>query len=217
MLPATRADVARRWLQTTCVPDRQYADASVWTIYYDTAGFLSLDEKLNSDYLKTKVRLRWYGTPEGIPQGSVFIEAKLRVGTRRDKVRVRLDVPAEHLAGKALTDPLLQTVPRLLLDHGIVLGPGWVPMLALRYRRSRFVDSASGTRINFDRDINAVAVNHRYLFACNTGPLPLALVETKGLVDGLPPRLHPLVRLGARKTTFSKYSALVMHLRRTIV
>ena len=51
VLPATRVDIAARLLAMLAKPDTQYPDADVWTIYYDSHGFDSLDEKLNSDYL----------------------------------------------------------------------------------------------------------------------------------------------------------------------
>jgi hypothetical protein len=59
-LQAGRVPLARRMLASACRPDPEHAVACVWTIYYDTPQLTSLREKINSDYLKVKVRLRWY-------------------------------------------------------------------------------------------------------------------------------------------------------------
>ena len=216
VFPATRVDIAARLLGTLAKPDTQYPDADVWTIYYDSHGFDSLDEKLNSDYLKTKIRVRWYAPPGGTGYGPVFLEAKHRVGNRRDKVRVPLPMAAETLVSLRLNDPVFESLPERLASKGILLGPGWHPMLALRYRRRRFVDVSTGTRVSLDSGITAVSVNHRHLFARDLGPLPVAVVEVKGLADVLPGHLRPLIALGLRKHSMSKYAALLLQLSRSI-
>jgi hypothetical protein len=214
VLPAARVDPVRRWLAILCRPDERYPDADVWTVYYDTPGLTSLDEKLNSDYLKTKIRVRWYAPPGGSAAGPVFVEAKRRVGNRRDKVRVRLPMPAEELAGRALDDPAFQGLPARLAEQGVVLRADWQPMLALRYRRRRFVEPLSGARISLDSDIAAVRVNHRFLYARHLGPLPVAVLEVKGQAEELPGPLRALLPLGLRKQSMSKYATLVLQLRR---
>lgn len=216
VVPASRVDFAARLLRTLCRPDRQYPDTDVWTVYYDSPSFDSLDEKLNSDYLKTKIRMRWYAPPGGTGSGPVFLEAKQRVGNRRDKIRALLPVTAETLVGRRLDDPAFQLAAERLAAEGILLGPDWQPMLALRYRRRRFVDVSSGARISLDSDITAVSVNPRYLFARSLGPLRVAVVEVKGLTEVLPGALRPLLPVGLRKASMSKYAALVVELRRAL-
>ena len=88
-------------------------------------------------------------------------------------------------------------------------------MLSLRYRRRRFAD-VTGTRVSLDSEIAAVSVNHRYLVARNLGPLPVAVVEVKGLADVLPAHLRPLMALGLRKQSMSKYAALLLQLGRAL-
>ena len=209
ILPAHRASIAEQWLRATCRPDSEFAEADVWTVYYDTPDFQSFDEKVNSDYLKTKIRLRWYAKPGTSGEGAVFLEAKRRIGTRREKIRVRLAVDASVFAGRALDDGVFRDVPASLAPSGILTGPSWEPMLALRYRRSRFTERRTGSRVNFDREITTVRVNHRHLAPPPILPLPLVVVEVKALADGLPTALHPLITFGARKMAFSKYAALL--------
>ena len=216
VLSATRADIASRLLATLCRRDQQYPDADVWTVYYDSIGFDSFDEKLNSDYLKTKIRVRWYSPPGGSAQGPVFVEAKSRVGNRRDKVRVRLSMTAETLAAARLTDPVFQCLPERLVAEGILLGADWQPMLALRYRRRRFLEPTTRTRVSLDSEITTVAVNHRHVFARDLGPLPVAVLEVKGQTDTLPGPLRPLIALGVRKQSMSKYAALLLQISRSL-
>jgi SPX domain protein involved in polyphosphate accumulation len=199
-----------------CRPDPHYPDADVWTVYYDSRGFASLDEKLNSDYLKTKIRVRWYAPPGGTPEGAVFLEAKHRIGTRRDKVRVRLPERAESLASRRLDDACFESLPDRLAAHGVLVGADWHPMLMLRYRRRRFVDPLTGLRVSLDSDITAIAVNHRFMFTRHQGPLPVAVLEVKGLTDALPGHLRPLITLGLRKESMSKYAALLLQLSRAV-
>ena len=49
-----------RWLQCRCRLDDRFEAGIVSSIYYDTHKWRFLSEKINSDYLKTKIRLRWY-------------------------------------------------------------------------------------------------------------------------------------------------------------
>ena len=214
VLPAARVEMAHRWLAMTCKPDGRFPDAIVHTVYYDTPGFASLHEKLNSDYLKLKVRVRWYASPGAPGTGVAFVEAKRRVGNRRDKVRVALPFTADELDGRRLDDPVFQTLPARLSDVGIVLRSDWQPMLALQYRRRRFVDPATGFRLSLDSDIAATRVNHRFLFMRHLGPLPVGVLEVKGHADELPAHLRPLLHMGLRKQSLSKYATLVLQLRR---
>ena len=75
-----RAESARRWLQMVCRPDPDFPEATVYTVYYDTPGLRCLHEKLNGDYLKSKVRLRWYRVGERAGD-TAFLEVKMRLGS----------------------------------------------------------------------------------------------------------------------------------------
>ena len=110
-LPASRVHLARRRLDSLCRRDPEFPAAVVWTIYYDTPALASLGEKINSDYLKRKIRVRWYSDLEGRVSGPAFVEAKLRLGTRRSKVRARLPYPADEIARWDLQDPRLLRIP----------------------------------------------------------------------------------------------------------
>jgi hypothetical protein len=216
-LPASRAHLARRRLDALCRRDPEFPAAIVWTIYYDTPSLVSLGEKINSDYLKRKIRVRWYSNLEGRVSGPAFVEAKLRLGTQRSKARARLPYPAEEIARWGLQDPRLLTLPLILRDQGILGHAAWQPLMLLRYRRDRFVEPLTGSRVSLDADICGSAANPRFLSAPNLSPLATAVLEVKGSADELPAALHPLLALGLRKRSFSKLLVVYAHMTRGVL
>ena len=212
VLPSARAGIARSWLDRMCRRDEQYPAAIVWTIYYDTPHLLSLGEKINSDYLKRKIRVRWYSDLVGTVSGPAFIEAKSRVGNRRVKARVVLAEPAAEVATWTLQDRRLLGFPLLLQEHGISARDLWQPLMLIRYRRDRFVDRSTRTRVSLDAEIAPVAVNPRFVSGAAPTPLPSAVIEVKGAADELPTALRGLLQLGIREQSFSKLLAIYMHM-----
>jgi VTC domain len=217
LLPQSRAPFAKAWLASVVRPEREYPPALVITTYYDTPRLELLDEKIDSDYLKTKVRVRWYGPLDRRPAtGPVFAECKLREGATRDKQRVVADIrpadleslPLSARLWPALLDGLRGEVPHLPADLA--------PVMQMVYARHRFTDGASA-RVALDTDISVVAVNPARL-SCppRADSLPWAVFEYKGHGADLPARLGPVTRLGARRSAFSKYLACYEHVTRRI-
>ncbi len=213
-LPAGRVHLARRRLESLCRRDPEFPSAIVWTIYYDTPALVSLGEKLNSDYLKRKIRVRWYSDLDGHVTGPAFVEAKMRVGTRRSKARARLPYPAEEIASWDLEDPRLLSLPLLLRDHGILGQGAWQPMMLIRYRRDRFIEPLTPSRVSLDADISAAAVNTRFLSTADFSPVATAVLEVKGGAGELPALLRPLLALGMHKRSFSKFLVVYAHMTR---
>ena len=216
-LSAGRAHVARDWLERLCRRDPRYPAAIVWTMYYDTPAMISLGEKVNSDYLKRKIRVRWYADLDGRLLEPVFVEAKLRVGALRTKVRERVPVPATEIAQWDLQDPRLSRLPRMLQAGGMLGIEPWQPVMLIRYRRDRFVEPRSRARVSLDTDIAAAAVHPRLAHPADTTPLGSAVLEVKGQEDTLPLTLHPLLSLGIRKGAFSKLFAVYAHAAHQLV
>jgi VTC domain len=216
VVPVGRVTLARRMLAAACQSSREYSSAFVWTIYYDTPGLASLSEKINSDYLKLKIRLRWYSALDWSPSGPAFIEAKRRVGSRRDKIRLEVPYVAAELAQWTLEDRRLTMLPQLLRAQGITLHGIWHPVVSIRYRRDRFVDPVSRARVNLDTEIAALALHSGFSSTFNPGPLGLGVVEVKGCEEELPMALRNLLLLGARKQSFSKFLAVHRHVTRAI-
>ena len=213
-LPAGRVHLARQRLGSLCRPDPEFPSALVWTIYYDTPTLSSLGEKINSDYLKRKIRVRWYSDLDGRASGPAFVEAKLRVGTRRSKERARLPYPAEELATWDLQDARLLGFPLMLRDKGILGQDSWQPVMLIRYRRDRFIEPLSNSRVSLDADISAAAVNRRFVSATDMSPLATAVFEVKGGSDELPVALRSMLPLGLHKRSFSKFLVVYAHMTR---
>ena len=216
VFPNARLDHARRWLGALCRRDAAFPEALVWTLYSDTPALQLLGEKINSEYLKRKVRLRWYSDLDGNPSGPAFMEAKMRTGNRRSKVRVRLAHPADELARWPVQDARFRTFPALLRPHGVLDAENWQPIVQLKYRRDRFVEPASRARVSLDGDIAATEVNPAICSVADPSPLRVAVLEVKGGVDELPLALRPMLQLGARKTSFSKFMAVYLHMTRRV-
>jgi hypothetical protein len=205
VLPAGRARLARSLVSALCRPDPNYPAAIVTTIYYDTPSLELLSEKINSDYLKTKLRLRWYSPARGAT--TAFLEVKSRVGGLRHKVRVATSLGAEMVEGLSLDHPTLEQVLELARPLGIPLPARLMPALVLRYERSRFIDPVSASRISVDLDIEALRGHPRLVGGASGQPLAQAVVEIKGPGNDMPRALQPLINLGARRAAFSKYGA----------
>ncbi len=216
-VPAGRVHLARRRLDSLCRRDPEFPSAIIWTIYYDTPAFVSLGEKINSDYLKRKIRVRWYSDLEGRASGPAFVEAKLRVGTRRSKARAVLPYPAEEVASWDLDDRRLLSFPLLLRDHGILDQDAWQPMIQIRYRRDRFIEPLTRSRVSLDADISGSAVNTRFFPVADLSPVSTAVLEVKGRGDELPALLRPLLALGMHKRSFSKFLVVYAHMTRRVL
>lgn len=204
-LPAGRSRACERFLAGRLRPDRDHPRGWVVSVYYDTPTWRLLREKVNSDYLKTKVRLRYYEDDDGHPLGTqAFLEAKQKVGSQRGKIRIPLsreDLP-ERLDGRAM-----RALPELLRRRGVALPAPLLPAFAVRYFRSRWVDPRSGSRVCLDRDIRVPAVNRAMLPRTRAGTLDATVLEVKGGGTSLPASLRPLAAFGCRRRSFSKYAA----------
>ena len=212
LVPEFRSASLRRWLDAVCTPERAYPPALVCTTYFDTPGLSLLGEKIDSDYLKTKVRIRWYASLDGDASGSpVFAEVKHRIGARRDKIRVALDVEAVRLAATPLHAPVWRSLVDRLRTTAPIVPARLDPILSLRYARYRYVDRVSGGRVTVDDGIAVTALNESRITGRVPARLPIAVLEYKGALDDLPRHLAPAIRFGARRASCSKYLACYRH------
>jgi hypothetical protein len=217
LLPQAHAGFVLRWLEGVAAPERAYPPALVVTTYYDTPRLDLLEEKIASDYLKTKVRVRWYAPLGGGPSTSqAFAEAKTREGATRGKARRVLAEPAAQLASLPLEDPAWTALVAGLRAEVPGLPDDLAPVLRLAYARYRFVDPR-GARISVDTGIEVEAVNHGRLHApARRDALPWSVFEYKGHAADLPGHLAPVTRFGARRSSFSKYLACYGHVTRRV-
>ena len=204
-----------RWLEHVCRPDGDHPFGTVSSIYYDTREWDSLGEKLNSDYLKTKVRLRWYREEPGADAAApAFAEVKWRIGSRRAKVRIPTSFTADVLDALPLEDPALLDLPRLIRAHGVPLTKAIFPVFVVRYTRHRYLEGTSGARVCLDHSISAPRTNRLMIPWTNPVELNTGVFEVKSPSRELPAVLHRLVDLGCRMSSYSKYSACYQQLRR---
>ena len=210
-LAESRAGAVLALLRQQCRPDVEHPANVVSSLYYDTRDRRGLYEKLNSDFLKTKYRLRWYRDLDGrFSTPGSFFEVKQRIGGTRDKRRIEAPFDARWLDAASSGAPALAHVSALLQAHGVRVQP-LVPVFVIRYERYRFLDPSSGLRVNLDRRIE-VTRSHPHV----TGPrfgakLTHAVLELKGAnAEELPRPLWPALRLGCRLGSFSKYATCYM-------
>ena len=207
-----------QWLRSRCLPDPDFPAGIVSSIYYDTREWQFLREKVNSDYHKTKIRIRWYvdiNTDE--PSLDSFLEAKYKIGGRREKHRVKTDISGEWLSGVRLDNVKLLDIPRRLWKHGIIVRGPLLPVFKISYKRLRFIEPVTRTRVCIDYDICAPAVNRQMVPFTNPFRLNKAVFELKGSLTRLPDTLHQLTALGCRKESFSKYALCYNKIMRIVL
>jgi SPX domain protein involved in polyphosphate accumulation len=68
-------------MQERLSEDDAFPTARISSLYYDTPDLRFVSDKRNSDYLKQKVRLRWYDNPStGVTDPDAFFEVKNKNG-----------------------------------------------------------------------------------------------------------------------------------------
>lgn len=194
------------WLALRCKPDPQYAEGAVSSVYFDTLQWDFLREKINSDYLKTKIRVRWYSNMRGDEFSPCsWLEAKLKIGSSRDKKRIQLDYDGQFLSQKKLETRFWDDLSRSIAPLGVPLPGPLVPVFEIRYHRYRFIEPTTGTRICIDCNISAPRSNSLVLRSIAPVVLPDGVFEVKGSRNTLPEFIQQMTALGCRKGSFSKY------------
>lgn len=211
----TRANDIIAWIDRFCEPDPEFPRGTVSSIYYDTMNWAYLNEKLNSYYLKKKVRLRWYSDLNYDNHEKVtFLEVKYKIGGRREKIRVDTDFTGSELAQMPLESGELINVLNLFRTKDVVITEKIFPAFQISYRRYRYIDPYTGSRICFDCDISAPRTNRIMMPYLCSEKLQTAVFEIKGPESELPSSLYPLTDMGLKKSAFSKYSACYQKLTR---
>ncbi len=207
-MPARLSPRVARFLAARLRPDPEHAEGHVCSIYYDTPDWRFVEEKLSSDFLKTKVRLRWYEDAQRRPLSpKAFLEVKVKLGGAREKLRVPSPIDSGLLSEMSLSDRRLRGLPRLAETQGVRLPSPLLPGFLVRYRRRRYVEPSSGLRLSLDDRIHVPIVNRAMVPRSLPGHLDLAVLEVKGAQGDLPRSLQPLFELGLRQRALSKYAA----------
>lgn len=206
-------------LDARCLPDGEYPDGHVRSIYFETVRLDSYAEKANGDHLKTKIRLRWYGESVPGPDGTipVFFERKNRIGIARDKFRKNSRAEKKRLEETPLDDPaFMEYVNLLSAEAGIPEGFCRKPLLQISYQRRRWISPIDGSRVSLDWNICAERLNPE-VFPWSEAVIPLTLptivCEFKNAGGTVPDWLPLLEEGGFRYSSFSKYGVFVTHLK----
>ncbi len=200
------------WIRFQCASDATYPVSRVQSIYLEDSDGTSYAEKINSDFYKTKYRVRWYEDPacstddEG-RQTTVFLETKMKTGSQRQKARSTATVNLHDLRRHDLGHPFHHQWRTRFTDLGV--DQYLEPYIQVSYIRKRFVEPMTGTRINLDNCIRVARSNPLLLPPPCIAELPMGVVEIKGNSPHPPDSLSYLTRNLARKTSFSKYERCV--------
>ncbi len=218
-IPHENTRIATSLLSTRLDPDPQYPSATISSIYFDSHDWKLLGEKRNSDYLKTKVRLRWYSAIAGDQEShdkATFAEVKYKVGSKRTKTRHRMRFTGQELQGMPLSSFELLEVVHEIKRLGCPIRDALIPTFVVSYKRRRFIDRITGKRVCIDSDIGVPKFNRASLSSSFSYYLPRTVIEVKGLHQEFPLFLRPLLALGLRKTAFSKYYECYAELTKSV-
>lgn len=153
-----------QWLSCRCQPEPEFPAGIISSIYYDTKNWQFLREKINGDYLKTKVRIRWYSDIEDEEPGEYsYIEVKQKVGAIRKKIRMKTDISGKWVSQVDLHNEKLLDIPSFLRTKGVGIPRHIYPVFQISYKRWRFVEPMTGARVCVDFDISTPRVNESIL------------------------------------------------------
>ena len=202
------------WLEHCYIRDPVFDFGTISSIYYDTPALSSYYEKRNSDYLKSKVRLRWYEDLQAL-DGDVdvtcYLEVKRKYGTVRQKDRMEVVISSKKLIDDPFTDQEISSLPSRTYELSCFPPGILVPILLIQYNRYRFMDSQSRSRIALDTDIRCNRVNAVYFPFLPPVNLGMGVLEIKGNQTELPGSLNP-IQSHLSKSAFSKYAQCLEHL-----
>jgi hypothetical protein len=205
------APFAAASLEAVCAPDDEFPGNIVHTVYFDTPDLASYAEKANGDYLKTKLRLRWYARSAQRRQAdggawTAWLEVKIRQGARGTKRRKVLHLPGPSpLEG---LDP--EALGAIVQRH---LGSSRRPTCWLSYSRTRLRGPDGLTRVSVDRDLRVEWVAS-WVPTRPSGVGPqVFVVEVKGPTAAVHPALSTLIVRHARKRSVSKYALCLEYAR----
>ena len=206
---AFSAAFIKRGVESICRADKKFSENVISSIYFDTQDWLFADEKASSDYLKTKIRLRWYEASDSSKASKAskcYLEFKRKIGSKRTKSRVLMPFTGNQALSAVQDGANKEMIQQHINEHAPDLyGYSVEPKFVVRYARSRFEEPFSNTRISFDTDIQAFSVGNNFAQQASHVRLLESVLEVKGDVDDLPQALRSFHAGQLRKAAFSKY------------
>ena len=111
----------------------------------------------------------------------------------------------DRRAGPASSRSRRSASARSAVEAGFRFAGPLRPAICLAYRRRRYLEAATGTRICLDHDICPVRIHAGLGGLVRGQPLSEGVFEVEGAAERLPETLAPLIRLGCRRQSFSKF------------
>ena len=193
-------------LKGRCPLDSEYPKAQISSLYFDTPNLDLLKEKINSDFIKTKYRVRWYKDfHQGTAKGQCFLEVKSKWGEIRNKKRKLLEIPSTRMESISFNSDSFNDIN----NEFQLLKPSFSPLIpqyVVSYKRVRFKYPGTEIRFCLDFDINVPRMNNHLGALVNTNSkLANAVFEIKGPEEDLPEMMKIIETWGGQKNSFSKY------------
>jgi len=199
----------KRSLDRTCVADKEFQNNIVSSVYFDTHDWIFALEKASSDYLKTKVRLRWYQKAmqdNDKTASKCFLEFKRKIGSKREKIRILMPFTGDNALQSLKEDKNKALIRQHIAEKAPdLLGYDIEPKFVVRYNRHRYFESFSRTRISLDTNIRAFSVDRSFAQVFSKIRLNQSVLEVKGNCDDLPIALRNMHAANLKKAAFSKY------------
>ena len=208
LFPAGYSDMIGDWMDYACAPDPLYPSGVVSSLYYDTPELFHFYENRNGEFLRAKVRLRWYtDTSTMDPDAGVrcFLEVKTKQGALSTKQRREVVIRSGVLRDDPFSDEQILDLPAEVLDLGYQAAGMLVPILLIRYRRRRYIDVESGSGIALDAEIRCTRANETVVQGMAPIYLDVGVLETKGMNREVCGVLKP-IESHLTKSPFSKYA-----------
>jgi len=207
-IPQANIGFAYCFLRQICRPDKEYPTDRVTSLYFDTADLDQYQKSTAGEFRKNKVRIRWYSSDiQDKTEVPVYLELKSREGFASSKRRQKFMVPKQALDPANLHKGILDktTIIQTLASWGYFLEKTIEPIILISYRRHRFSEIQTGTRVCLDYDIRASVVKYELGRRGCEVLLQGGVLEVKGPTIELPVTLRYMRILDVDWSRFSKY------------
>ncbi len=202
-------NLAYALLRGVCREDAQFPVGRITSLYFDTDDLEQHERSASGEFYKNKVRIRWYGAPEDLPEMvPVFLELKSRQGFASSKKRERFMVPRQMLQPENLNAGIIgrQLLTDTISGFGHFPPKPLRPIIVISYSRYRFSEVTSGFRVALDYNIHSTFVAREFGYDERNILLRGGVIEVKGSSMELPRTLRRIKLLDTDWSRFSKYS-----------
>lgn len=207
-IPPTKTFFARSLLSHICLPDGEYPQGTINSLYFDTPDLDHFQKSDEGHYERGKIRIRWYDNPRDMKgMVPVYLELKAKKGFVSQKQRRQFLVPAERLQKIRAHDTIISRhiILGTLSEFGYFYTEPLVPVILISYKRFRFAEILTGARLSFDWRICSVLTAPSFGARKANLMLEGGVIEIKSPSMNIPGSLRSVNVLGTDWTRFSKY------------